>query len=176
MMNMKEIGSFLQAMRKKAGLSQAEMGERLGVTFQSVSNWERGESLPDTALLVDLARILDTSTDAILGGGTISWHYRRKITVSQMREAIDCIKRFGELLGRDHFMYRAVIDGLDKRMNSDIEPAFSDDLIYDAYVCEAMIECVKRGDYIDIDDIKDHIKSGKPKEWTLAFMAKHGLR
>jgi len=133
------------------------------VTFQSVSHWERGESLPDIALLVDLARILDTSTDAILGSGTISWYYRRKITVSQMREAIDCLKRFGEILGRDHFMYRAVIDGLDKRMNSDIEPSFSDDVIYDAYVCEAMTECVKNGDYIDMDDIKDHIKSAKPR-------------
>lgn len=176
MIKTEQVGGYIQAMRKRAGLSQAELGERLGVSFQSVSNWERGESLPDTALLVDLAQILDTSTDAILGGGTVSWHYRRKITVSQMREAIDCVKRLGDILGRDHFMYRAAVDGLDKRMNSCIEPAFGDGAIYDAYVCEALIECVKNGDRVDIDDVRDHIKADKAREWTLDFLAKRGVR
>lgn len=40
----KKIGAYIQACRKEAGLTQAELGEKLGVTPQSVSNWERGVS------------------------------------------------------------------------------------------------------------------------------------
>lgn len=170
-----KIGCYIQEKRKQAGLTQAEMGERLGVSFQSVSNWERGESLPDTALLLDLAQILDTSVDAILGGGTLR-RYRRKITVAQMRSAIDCVRSLCDILGREHFMYRAMVDGLDRRMNSAIEATFGNDGVFDAYVCEAMIECVKNGDYVDINDIKDNIKNEKAKAYTLDFLAKQGIR
>lgn len=38
----KKIGDYMQVCRKEAGLTQAELGEKLGVTPQSVSNWERG--------------------------------------------------------------------------------------------------------------------------------------
>ena len=50
-LNLRQIGNFIQNARKQEGLTQAELGERLSVTSQSVSNWERGESLPDVALL-----------------------------------------------------------------------------------------------------------------------------
>ena len=38
------IGIYLQQRRRQSGLTQAELGERLGVTAQSVSHWERGDS------------------------------------------------------------------------------------------------------------------------------------
>ena len=53
--------------RKKAGLSQDELAEKLGVSRQAVSNWERGESLPDTENLMALAEIYDVSIDELLG-------------------------------------------------------------------------------------------------------------
>ncbi len=43
-------------------LTQVQLGERLSVSYQAVSKWERGETLPDTSLLVDLATVLDRST------------------------------------------------------------------------------------------------------------------
>ncbi len=44
-LNLRQIGNFIQNARKQEGLTQAELGERLSVTSQSVSNWERGVSL-----------------------------------------------------------------------------------------------------------------------------------
>ena len=38
------IGDFIRELRRKAGITQAELAERLGVSFQAVSNWERGVS------------------------------------------------------------------------------------------------------------------------------------
>ena len=53
-LDLKKIGSFIQLRRKLSGLTQVQLGERLHVTAQSVSNWERGLLLPDTATLPDL--------------------------------------------------------------------------------------------------------------------------
>ena len=50
MLNQEQIGAYIAARRKAVGLTQAELGERLGITAQSVSNWERGETMPDTGL------------------------------------------------------------------------------------------------------------------------------
>ena len=44
-MDMKKVGEQIAALRRANGLTQNELGERLGVSFQSVSKWERGGSL-----------------------------------------------------------------------------------------------------------------------------------
>jgi len=135
---------------------------------------ETGESLPDAALLPDLARILQTSVDELLGGGSCAWLGRRRITVEMMREAIWCVQRLRLLLGTDHFMYRAAVEGLDQRMNSRIEAAFADEGALDAYVCEALMECVRHGDYVDAGDVRAHIASAGPRQFTLDFLQKRG--
>ena len=171
------IASYLQTLRKEKGLTQAELGERLGVTAQSVSNWERAESLPDTALLPELAMIYGVSVDEILDGGTAAWRYRRRVTVAQMWEAMICIQRLSQLLGPDHFFFRTMIDALNRRMNSDIEPAFSNPVIWDAYVCETLIACVRDGgDYVDIGDVEANIKSERPRQWTVNRLRELGLK
>ena len=68
-MDTKLVGTQIAFLRKEKGLTQNDLGERLGVSFQAVSKWERGETLPDTAILPDLANALGTSVDFILSGG-----------------------------------------------------------------------------------------------------------
>ena len=63
-MDLSMVGSRIGILRRGKGLTQSELGDRLGVSYQAVSKWERGETLPDTALLVDLADILETSVDS----------------------------------------------------------------------------------------------------------------
>jgi len=116
------IGATIRSRRTDAGLTQAELAERLNVTSQSVSLWERGQSLPDTALLPDLACILNCSVDMLLGGHSGS--FRRRITVGDMQQAIGCIRRMRELLGADHFMYRTMVDALDARPTAPLKPPF----------------------------------------------------
>ena len=113
-------------MRKAKGLTQSELGERLGVSFQAVSKWERGETLPDTALLPDLARVLETSVDYILSGGERQLEYKGKISVADMKKGLDCIKNMGEYLGKENIIYRSAIKGINTEMNTDIEPIFTD--------------------------------------------------
>ncbi len=53
--------------RKDLGLTQEDLAKRLGITFQAVSKWETGQTVPDTLLLPALARELNVSVDKLLG-------------------------------------------------------------------------------------------------------------
>ena len=59
-------------LRKQRGLSQEQLAEHVGVSRQSVSKWELGESTPDLANIVRLSEIFGVSTDYLLKGVSIS--------------------------------------------------------------------------------------------------------
>lgn len=63
------FGDHLLRLRKAKGLSQKELGERIGVTDKAVSRWENGDSRPRSALLVKLAALLSTTVDALMTAG-----------------------------------------------------------------------------------------------------------
>lgn len=61
-----EIANRLVKLRKKHGLSQEELADRLGISRQAVSKWERAESSPDTDNLICLAKLYGVSLDELL--------------------------------------------------------------------------------------------------------------
>ena len=63
-----EIANRLMQYRKKAGLSQEELADKLGVSRQAVSKWECAESSPDTDNLISLAKIYNISLDELING------------------------------------------------------------------------------------------------------------
>lgn len=168
------LGAAIRTCRLSIPLTQAELAERLNVTAQAVSLWERGDTAPDIALLPDLACILGRPVDALLGSP--SGQYRRRVTVSEMRQAIGCILRLRELLGPEHFMYRTMADALDERMNSSIEAALAGDHAMDAYVCEALLACIAQGDWVDATDVSRNIRNEKARAFTLAQMQQLGMK
>lgn len=60
------IGANIQGRRKLCGLTQEQVAERLGVSRQTVTKWETGESTPDLANAAALAGVLDVSLDALV--------------------------------------------------------------------------------------------------------------
>lgn len=64
---MQQVGSRLSVCRQNRNMTQEELAYKLGITPQALSKWERGMSLPDTSILPDIARILEISTDYLLG-------------------------------------------------------------------------------------------------------------
>ncbi len=56
----------LRELRRRAGFSQEELASRVGVSAQAVSKWELALNLPETEVLVPLARLLGVSTDELL--------------------------------------------------------------------------------------------------------------
>lgn len=63
-----EIANRLYELRKKNNLSQEELAEKLGVSRQAVSKWERSEASPDTDNLIALAKIYGLSLDELIYG------------------------------------------------------------------------------------------------------------
>ncbi|MBP7401609.1 MAG: helix-turn-helix domain-containing protein [Clostridia bacterium] len=67
MFNTVSTGRKIAELRKQKNMTQMELADRMGVSYQAVSNWERGNSMPDIAKLEDLARALEVSIDDLLG-------------------------------------------------------------------------------------------------------------
>lgn len=56
----------IKALRKKHGLNQSQLAQRLNVTQATVSRWESGDILPDIEMVKSMAQMFNTSTDALL--------------------------------------------------------------------------------------------------------------
>lgn len=65
---MNDFGKFLYELRKEKGMTQAELAAALGVTNRAVSKWETGDAMPETSLLLPIARIFGVSVDELLDG------------------------------------------------------------------------------------------------------------
>lgn len=61
-----KFGEFIYQKRKALGLTQDELGRKLGVTNKAVSKWEVGETTPEVTMLEPLASILNVSVDELL--------------------------------------------------------------------------------------------------------------
>ena len=175
-MDMNMVGNQIAALRKGKNMTQAELGQRLGISFQAVSKWERGETLPDTGILLDLAEVLETSVDYILSGGSQALHYRGKITVQEMKDGINALKQMGQLLGRDNLLYRCAIEGINEKMNTCVEDAFADSRVFECFVAEAIIQNLAAGKYIDLTDVKNGFEHDHFRQIVLQFCAKHGIK
>lgn len=67
MTNAEILGNKLFELRKKSGISQEEFADKLNVSRQAVSKWERGEALPDTDNLISIAKLYNVSLDELVG-------------------------------------------------------------------------------------------------------------
>ena len=63
-----ELYERIALARKQAGLSQEQLGEKLGVSRQAVSKWESGQTNPDVAYLAEMCRLFGVSSDWLLLG------------------------------------------------------------------------------------------------------------
>jgi GTP pyrophosphokinase len=75
-MNNKAIGERIKAARKAKGLSQEQLGEKLGISFQAVSSWETGKFIPDSEHLPALAKVLDISLDSLFAEEGRTWELK----------------------------------------------------------------------------------------------------
>ncbi len=67
-MNQEKIGKFIAECRKQRKMTQSELGEKLGVTEKSISNWENGRNMPDLSLFRPLCNELNISLNDLMSG------------------------------------------------------------------------------------------------------------
>ena len=80
-MNHEKIGRFIANCRKQRKMTQSELGEKLGVTEKSVSNWENGRNMPDLSLFKPLCNELNITLNDLLSG--------EKVTEKEYREKLE---------------------------------------------------------------------------------------
>lgn len=80
-MDMIKVGSFLAELRKGQGLTQAELGEKLGVTNKTVSRWETGTYMPPVEMLEELSCLYGLTINEILSG--------RKLTAEEYKDTAE---------------------------------------------------------------------------------------
>lgn len=62
-----DLGKKIRAHRDELGLTQAELADKLGLTYSSVSQWESGRATPRTPILRQLAELFDTTVADLMG-------------------------------------------------------------------------------------------------------------
>ncbi len=67
MFDVNQVSQRIRDARIHKNMTQSNLADEMGVSYQAVSNWERGNSLPDIAKYGDLCRILDVSLEYLLG-------------------------------------------------------------------------------------------------------------
>ena len=67
-MDQLKIGRFIAECRKSKNLTQMQLAEKLSITDKAVSKWERGISMPDSAIMLELCDILGISLNELLSG------------------------------------------------------------------------------------------------------------
>ena len=79
-MNQEKIGKFIAECRRQRKLTQSELGEKLGVTEKSISNWENGRNMPDLSLFKPLCEELNISLNDLMSGEKVKEkEYREKL-------------------------------------------------------------------------------------------------
>ena len=67
-MDQTKIGKLIAKLRKEKGMTQRELGDKVGVGFKAVSKWERGITCPDISIINELSKILGITSDELLTG------------------------------------------------------------------------------------------------------------
>lgn len=113
-----EIGIRISRLRRRKKITQIELAEKMYISFQAVSNWERGQTMPDLTRIYELAQIFDVSVDELLNG-------QSEITTIQAEETKSVVKeenknivnmkgnntmKFNEIKNAAEFMSQELID------------------------------------------------------------------
>lgn len=67
MFEMQEVGKKITAGRRAKGMTQMALADALGISYQAVSSWENGRTMPDISKLPEISEILGISVDELLG-------------------------------------------------------------------------------------------------------------
>ena len=96
---MGSLGQSLTRARKKQGLTQEQVGEKLGVSRQTISKWELDETLPDSRQAKELSRLYETTLDDLIDYDAEVEEVKRVVrhTSQETQEKIDWSKLWGEM-------------------------------------------------------------------------------
>lgn len=166
------MGQYIQHLRKAAGMTQKDLAEKLNLSYQAVSKWENGDSLPDTGILLDLCDILNTTADKLLNGGKLTGNDRRRMRLEDVVTGFQNLESIGRLFGEDCTFFTGMIEGINEKMNMDLLPALKDPMLREVLYAEVLIQGILSGRTVDMDEIEANFKNKKMVETIRRYLAK----
>ena len=113
----------LVQLRKKRGLTQQQIADKIGVNRGSYSNWEKGKREPSFENLIKLTNILNTTTDFLLGKSNIDFGNDSKI-YEEYKELLSQNKK-EEIKERYDHSFEFFIKAVAKQLNISVEEALN---------------------------------------------------
>ena len=103
-----KIGKFIAERRKKENLTQMQLAEKLGITDKAISKWERGISMPDPSIMLELCGILKINVNELLSGEEISMENNNQKNEQIMLEMAEEIKQKNKTIWRTMWIIMSV--------------------------------------------------------------------
>ena len=146
MFDTQKTGLKIMTLRKAKDLTQMELADLMQVSYQAVSNWERGNSMPDISKLVDLARILDVSIEELLDSRQQAQTVKRALDENETLTAKE-ITEVAPLLKPSKLekeLEKAPVEGLELKDLQQLAPFLSE---------EKLMELVERVGFNRVSDL-----------------------
>ena len=167
-----KIGRYIQHLRKAAGMTQKDLAEKLNISFQAVSKWENGDTLPDTGILLDLCDALNTTADKLLNGGTLAAFERRLMRLDDVVTGFTYLESIGKLFGEDCTFFTGMIEGINEKMNIDILTYLKDPMTRDVMYAEVLIQGILSRRTVDMEEIEANLQNRMMVETIRRYIAK----
>lgn len=87
-MDLIQIGKFIAELRKEQGLTQEQLGEKIGVTNKTVSRWETGTYLPPADVLLLMSKLFSVSINEILSGKRLLEEEYKEVAEKNLAQTI----------------------------------------------------------------------------------------
>lgn len=156
------IGNYIQSLRKKSGLTQKELADKLNISFQAVSKWENGEALPDVMLLLDLANILGTTVDNILSGENIVRKNLKQIRIADVVAGFEAMNKMKACFGANSYFYKGMIEGINSKMNMNIEEYLNNPQYIEMLYAEVILQAIEFDKaYVDMQEVEAFFNNKK---------------
>ncbi|MBR2676852.1 MAG: helix-turn-helix transcriptional regulator [Solobacterium sp.] len=167
-----KIGKYIQHLRKTAGMTQKDLAEKLNISFQAVSKWENGDTLPDTGILLDLCDILNTTADKLLNGGSLAPVERKLMKLEDVITGFQYIENIGTLFGEDCTFFVGMVNGINEKMNIDLLTYLKDPKTREVMYAEVLIQGILSGRTVDMEEIEANFQNEKMIHTIRRYLAK----
>lgn len=98
------IGQKIKELRQENNLTQEQLAEQLGVSFQAVSRWENNTTYPDITLLSIIASMFNVTTDYLLDMNS----YKMKEEIDKVVEQDNLLSNQGKIKERENLLLEAL--------------------------------------------------------------------
>ncbi len=168
-----EIGKYIKLKRIEMHLTQKDLAEKLQISFQAVSKWETGTTLPDTSILLNLSDILEVTVDQILNAGEFRKSMNKKINVEEIVVALRSILKIKEVLGPNNIIYANMMNGLSNIIKPDLETVLNDKEHLEILAAKSVIQLLIDGYTITDEEIESHFGTEEIKQKLLKVSKKY---